>query len=240
MELKEEEEEINKKDKGEDINIKQLSKKKKISTSDLILTILELCSNPEKYSQTNSSTGSKNFWQDVCSNKTFQKIFKNYSYDTLRKYSTELRKANSIEKEKELVKKNASIINRADKPLKYVINVIADYVNDDLDIDEFSTYFYLKIHPKKDFYIEQYLGFFSDSSEESTNGNKNNNNVNDKNKDKDKVGNEEKLNPLDCVQEHTKENIIIDKIVNDTKENIFSEENGKKYLEIKKKIEKNK
>ena len=67
------------------IDLLKLSMQSEIKNSDIILSILEICTFNKKYNY-DCSNNTKAFWDRVVEEGILKKIFKNFKSETLRKY----------------------------------------------------------------------------------------------------------------------------------------------------------
>jgi hypothetical protein len=67
------------------IDLDELKKKDKPENSDVILCLIEICTNSTKYGLTNSNK-SRLFWDELFKKTEVSAVFKNFKSETLRKY----------------------------------------------------------------------------------------------------------------------------------------------------------
>jgi len=93
---------------------KKIAEKPKIENSDLLLTILFIFNNACKYDN-KYSRKSNIFWRNILNINEFRLIFKEYKYDTLKKYSNFLQKLNiDTDLLFQTIKENEKLINQKD------------------------------------------------------------------------------------------------------------------------------
>lgn len=139
-------EELN--DFEEIINCHSIAKQENISFTDIILSMFELNRNPIKYGIFESQT-TKKFWKNLLDNKYIGNIFENYSDDTIRKYWSVIKKCKSLKKYIIILNNYKELINNSGKTLLFLIDTIAEFVNLDLEITEFSAYLNMKMNTIK-------------------------------------------------------------------------------------------
>lgn len=109
------------------IDLTELQKKDKITNSECILTIMEICLNSKKYKfQHQNST--RVFWEEVAANEKLVNILKLFKSETLRKYWRIIRDTNQFKKTIDIVKENASLIDNPVYKLLPVINAISVFI----------------------------------------------------------------------------------------------------------------
>lgn len=81
------------------VDIEEIKKKEKIQNSDVILSLIEICSNPSKY-QLSYSNKSRLFWDELFKKEELLSLFKNFKSETLRKY---WRVINDLDKNEKVV-----------------------------------------------------------------------------------------------------------------------------------------
>lgn len=109
------------------IDLSELQKKEKITNSECILTIMEICLNSKKYKfQHQNST--RVFWEEVFANEELANILKLFKPETLRKYWRIIRDTNQYKKTIEIVTENASLIDNPKYKLLPVINAISVFI----------------------------------------------------------------------------------------------------------------
>ena len=67
------------------IDLEELKKKEKPENTDVILCLIEICTNSTKYGLTNSNK-SRLFWDELFKKTEVCSVFKNFKSETLRKY----------------------------------------------------------------------------------------------------------------------------------------------------------
>ena len=120
------------------IDLPKLSTQSEIQNSDIILSILEICTYNKKYNY-DCSNNTKAFWDRVVDEDILKKIFKNFKSETLRKYWKIIRMAGNNTKFIETVKNNEKFINNPVFKLLPIINAIASFVQ--TDEKNFQNYF---------------------------------------------------------------------------------------------------
>ena len=120
------------------IDLPKLSTQSEIQNSDIILSILEICTYNKKYNY-DCSNNTKAFWDRVVDEDILKKIFKNFKSETLRKYWKIIRMAGNNTKFIETVKNNEKFINNPVFKLLPIINAIASFVQ--TDEKNFKNYF---------------------------------------------------------------------------------------------------
>lgn len=130
------------------INPIKLASQEKITFTDVILTILEICTFNEKYNYYCSNT-TPEFWKRVIENDNLKKIFKDYKAETLRKYWRSIRKSHNLQKYLEIVNDNKSIINFCTTNLFNTINIITEYILTSTNNAKFEAYFSGRIFKEK-------------------------------------------------------------------------------------------
>ena len=120
------------------IDLPKLSTQSEIQNSDIILSILEICTYNKKYNY-DCSNNTKAFWDRVVDEDILKKIFKNFKSETLRKYWKIIRMAGNNTKFIETVKNNEKFINNPAFKLLPIINAIASFVQ--TDEKNFQNYF---------------------------------------------------------------------------------------------------
>ena len=167
----------------------KLASQDKITYSDVILTILEICTFNKRYNYYCSNTTSE-FWKRVIENDNLKKIFKDYKSETLRKYWREIRKSDNLKKYLEIVNDNISLINFCTTNLFNTINIITEYILSSANNAKFDEYFYEIIKKKN---IDKKSKPLKTKKRKKQIKPKN---INKKNKSKDK---EDKLKVIDDV-----------------------------------------
>ncbi len=120
------------------IDLPKLSAQSEIQNSEIILSILEICTYNQKYNY-DCSNNTKAFWDRVVEEDILKKIFKNFKSETLRKYWKIIRMAGNNTKFIETVKNNEKFINNPVFKLLPIINAIASFVQ--TDEKNFENYF---------------------------------------------------------------------------------------------------
>lgn len=119
------------------IDLPKLSNKSEITNSDIILSILEICTYNKKYNY-ECSNNTKAFWDRVVGEEILKKIFKDFKSETLRKYWKIIRLAGNNTKFIDTVKKNEKLINNPVFKLLPIINSIASFVQtEEKNFEEF-------------------------------------------------------------------------------------------------------
>ena len=109
------------------IELEALSLKSNIKNSEIILSIIEICSFKKKYNYT-CSNNTKSAWERVIKNNILKKNFKNYKSETLRKYWAIIRQTKNNNKFIEIVRQNENFINNQAFKLLQLINRISVYI----------------------------------------------------------------------------------------------------------------
>lgn len=118
------------------IDLGKVSLKNTISNTDIILSILEICTYNIKY---------KEFWERVVKQSTLKNIFKNIKAETLRKYWQIIRRSKNTLKFLEIVKNNQSFINNNNFKITSLLNGIVVYIlNNETDFESFFEQFNCK------------------------------------------------------------------------------------------------
>jgi hypothetical protein len=126
------------------IDLMKLSTQHEIKNSDIILSIIEICTFNKKYNY-DCSNNTKAFWDRVVEEGILKKIFKNFKGETLRKYWKIIRNAGNNEKFVEAVRKNEKFINNPVFKLMPLVNAIAYYIQtDEKNFEDFFTEFNAK------------------------------------------------------------------------------------------------
>ena len=120
------------------IDLNELSNSQKINNSDIILSILEICTFNKRYNY-ECSNNTKAFWDRVVKEEVLKKIFKSFKPETLRKYWKIIREAGDINKYIETVKENSKLINNQKYKLLQVINCISSFIKEGKE--DFKEYF---------------------------------------------------------------------------------------------------
>jgi hypothetical protein len=90
-----------------------VNKKLKVSNSDLLLTIFEICLFSNEYGFRYKSK-SKVFWEDICKKENYKNIFAKYKPDTLKKYWSLLSEVKDYQKVIELIHMYKDLIDLED------------------------------------------------------------------------------------------------------------------------------
>ena len=109
------------------IDLTELQKKDKITNSECILTIMEICLNSKKY-KFHHQNSTRVFWEEVAANEKLVNILKLFKTETLRKYWRIIRDTNQFKKTIDIVKENASLIDNPVYKLLPVINAISVFI----------------------------------------------------------------------------------------------------------------
>ena len=109
------------------IDLTELQKKDKITNSECILTIMEICLNSKKY-KFHHQNSTRVFWEEVAANEKLVNILKLFKSETLRKYWRIIRDTNQFKKTIDIVKENASLIDNPVYKLLPVINAISVFI----------------------------------------------------------------------------------------------------------------
>jgi len=129
------------------MDLPRLSVKSKITHSDIILSILEICTFNKKYNY-ECSNNTKAFWDRVVEEGILKKIFKDFKSETLRKYWKIIRQTGDNDKFIEVVKQNEKFINNPVLRLLPIINTISSYIITPPKNQNFEDYF-ISINPKE-------------------------------------------------------------------------------------------
>ena len=92
------------------IDLNELNDKSRITNSDMILAIIEICIHAMQY-DIKYSNSTRLFWEEVYNKKDWTNILKNFKAETLRKYWRVLRDVGNIKKLIETVKNYSASIN---------------------------------------------------------------------------------------------------------------------------------
>ena len=109
------------------IDLNELSNSQKINNSDIILSILEICTFNKRYNY-ECSNNTKAFWDRVVKEGILKKIFKNFKSETLRKYWKIIRQAGNNDRYIEVVKENEIFINNNGFKLLPIVNTISTFI----------------------------------------------------------------------------------------------------------------
>lgn len=123
------------------IDISLLKDKQHKTNSDYILSIIEICINPNKYNLPKSNS-TRNFWDEVLKNNDLNSLFMLFKAETLRKYWRIIRDFNQHELIISTVKQYESIINDPQFKLLPVIKNIIGYLKSKSN-DSFDKYLHL-------------------------------------------------------------------------------------------------
>lgn len=93
------------------VDLEEIKKKTKIENADIILCLIEVCTNSDKYGLTNSNK-SRLFWDELFKKDEIAKVFNNFKSETLRKYWRLINELNKTDKVVETVRKYEEQINR--------------------------------------------------------------------------------------------------------------------------------
>ena len=109
------------------INLEELSKHPTIENTDIILSIIELCSFKTKY---NYEISNKNisFWNQCFQKDVLRKIFKRFRPSTLNKYWMIIRKTKNIIKFVNIVKNDVHLLNIMNLRALTTINLVSSYI----------------------------------------------------------------------------------------------------------------
>jgi hypothetical protein len=119
------------------IDLPKLSNQSEIKNSDIILSILEICTYNKKYNY-DCSNNTKAFWERVVDEEILKKIFKNFKSETLRKYWKIIRMAGNNNKFIDTVKHNEKFINNPVFKLLPIINAVSSFVqSNEKNFEEF-------------------------------------------------------------------------------------------------------
>ena len=123
------------------IDLPKLSLKKSIPNSEILLSILEICTYNRKYNY-DCSNNTKAFWDRVVEEGILKKIFKNFKSETLRKYWKVIRQSGNTLKFLEVVKHNENFINKPGFKLMTLVNAIAYFIQtNETDFEAFFAVF---------------------------------------------------------------------------------------------------
>lgn len=93
------------------VDLEEIKKKTKIENADIILCLIEICTNSDKYGLNNSNK-SRLFWDELFKKDEIAKVFNNFKSETLRKYWRLINELNKTEKVVETVRKYEEQINK--------------------------------------------------------------------------------------------------------------------------------
>ena len=129
------------------MDLPKLSTKSYITNTDIILSILEICTFNKRYNY-DCSNNTKAFWDRVVKEGILKKIFKNFKSETLRKYWKIIRQTGNNEKYLEVVKQNEDFINNNGFKLLPIINTISTFITTPPKEQNFEEYF-IEHNPKE-------------------------------------------------------------------------------------------
>ena len=126
---------------NEIIDLPKLSLKKVMTNTDIILSIIEICTYNRKYNY-DCSNNTKAFWDRVAAEGILKKIFKNFKSETLRRYWKVIRQSENTLKFLEVVKQNQNFINNPNFKLMTLVNAIAYFIQTtETDFESFFAVF---------------------------------------------------------------------------------------------------
>ena len=129
---------------NEIIDLPKLSLKKVMTNTDIILSIIEICTYNRKYNY-DCSNNTKAFWDRVAAEGILKKIFKNFKSETLRRYWKVIRQSENTLKFLEVVKQNQNFINNPNFKLMTLVNAIAYFIQTtETDFESFFAVFNAK------------------------------------------------------------------------------------------------
>ena len=129
------------------MDLPKLSTKSYITNTDIILSILEICTFNKRYNY-DCSNNTKAFWDRVVKEGILKKIFKNFKSETLRKYWKIIRQTGNNDKYLEVVKQNEDFINNNGFKLLPIINTISTFITTPPKDQNFEEYF-IEHNPKE-------------------------------------------------------------------------------------------
>ena len=129
------------------MDLPKLSTKSYITNTDIILSILEICTFNKRYNY-DCSNNTKAFWDRVVKEGILKKIFKNFKSETLRKYWKIIRQTGNNDKYLEVVKQNEDFINNNGFKLLPIINTISTFITTPPKEQNFEEYF-IEHNPKE-------------------------------------------------------------------------------------------
>ena len=129
------------------MDLPKLSTKSYITNTDIILSILEICTFNKRYNY-DCSNNTKAFWDRVVKEGILKKIFKNFKSETLRKYWKIIRQTGNNDKYLEVVKQNEDFINNNGFKLLPIINTISTFITTPPKEQNFEEYF-IENNPKE-------------------------------------------------------------------------------------------
>ena len=109
------------------VDIKKIYVKGKMENTDIILSIIELCSFPKKYNY-ECSTTTRQFWETAITANYFKSIFKNYKSETLLKLWRYIRNSKNVNEYVNIVKTNIDIINSPSLRISIATQEISSYI----------------------------------------------------------------------------------------------------------------
>ena len=93
------------------VDLEEIKKKSKIENADIILCLIEVCTNSSKYGLTNSNK-SRLFWDELFKRTEIAVVFNNFKSETLRKYWRLINELDKTDKVIETTKKYETQINK--------------------------------------------------------------------------------------------------------------------------------
>jgi len=129
------------------MDLPKLSMKSYIRASDIILSILEICTFNKRYNY-ECSNNTKAFWDRVVKEGILKKIFKNFKSETLRKYWKIIRQTGNNDRYIEVVKENENFINNNGFKLLPIVNTISTFITSPPKDKNFEEYF-IEMNPKE-------------------------------------------------------------------------------------------
>ena len=116
------------------------TKSSSMTNTDIILSILEICTFNKRYNY-DCSNNTKAFWDRVVKEGILKKIFRNFRSETLRKYWKIIRLTGDNSKYLEVVKQNENFINNNGFKLLPIINTISTFITSPPKDQNFEEYF---------------------------------------------------------------------------------------------------
>ena len=116
------------------------TKSSPMTNTDIILSILEICTFNKRYNY-DCSNNTKAFWDRVVKEGILKKIFRNFRSETLRKYWKIIRLTGDNSKYLEVVKQNENFINNNGFKLLPIINTISTFITSPPKDQNFEEYF---------------------------------------------------------------------------------------------------
>ena len=110
------------------VEFSQCAEKDKVG---ILLSIIELCSNPHRYKY-DFSNKTVQFWKDALEEDHLKTIFNKIEAETLKKYWFNIRKCKNIEAFIFILCKNRKKINDSEKSISTIIEFVSSYVNKDI------------------------------------------------------------------------------------------------------------